>query len=162
MGQYCLLTLSIIVALLVCCQLPFHLKKREPLWHIKNNLKGNSGNAICIGNYIVSSAIWNKFEPVGFRRVQFELFEITRVQIYSKLHEKIICFPINNIHEKIIATNKLFSVEKSEHFGRKTLSVFSMTCDGVSSMRILAKIFIEKHNKILNFFSLSHIKIIPL
>jgi len=39
---------------------------------------------------MVSSAIWNKFGPVGFRQVQIELFEITRVQIYSKLHKKII------------------------------------------------------------------------
>ena len=66
---------------------------------------------ICIGNHMSSSAIWKKFERVGFQKVQnstsptgrvlFELFENPWVQIFSKLHEEIIGFPFNNIHEKI-------------------------------------------------------------
>ena len=51
-----------------------------------------------MGNHMVLSAIWNKFERVGFQRVQnctsqpvgrvqFELFENPLVEIYSKLHE---------------------------------------------------------------------------
>ena len=36
----------------------------------------------------------------AFRRVKFKLLEMLRVQMYSKLYEKTIWFPINNMLEK--------------------------------------------------------------
>ena len=55
---------------------------------------GTKTITIRIGNHMVSSAIWNKFERVSFQssklhepvgRVLFELFENSQVQIYSKI-----------------------------------------------------------------------------
>ena len=66
---------------------------------------------------MVSSALWNKFARADFQRAQnctspigrvlFELFENPRVQIYSKVHEKIMRFLVNNIDAKISNQNSL-------------------------------------------------------
>lgn len=99
---------------------------------------------------------WN-LELIWDFKEQFELFEITRVQIYSNCSRKSI-FTINNILEKIIATNELFRCKRASISELKTLSARARWCVMKSIACALQLKFHSKRHQ--NHFLVTRVRIV--
>ena len=119
------------------------------IWfHLTDQKKGK----FCIGNRMVSSALWNKFARAGFQKVQnctspqgecnLKFLKTCECKFIPKVHENTMWFLVNNIDAKISNQDSLFT--NTRHLEAKQHLKFSANLVAMA----IAKIWLAS----LNFF----------